>query len=132
MANVLFSNFKELLLGGDIDLANDTIKITLVDTADYTFDDAHTAFSSVPSGARVSTTTLASKTIASGIFDAADPVFSGVTGDVSEALVVWKDTGNEATSPLIAYIDTVTIGFPVTPTGGDITIVLNSAGLFRL
>lgn len=36
------------------------------------------------------------------------------------AIVIVKDTGTEATSPLIAYIDTAT-GLPIAPNGGDIT-----------
>ena len=44
-----------------------------------------------------------------------------MTGDPSEALVIYKDTGTESTSPLIMYIDTAT-GLPVTPNGGDITV----------
>ena len=44
-----------------------------------------------------------------------------MTGDPSEALLIYKDTGTEATSPLIAYIDTAT-GLPVTPNGGNITV----------
>jgi inactivated superfamily I helicase len=40
-------------------------------------------------------------------------------GDTAEAVVIWKDTGNPATSPLIAYIDTIT-GWPIATSGGDI------------
>ena len=38
-----------------------------------------------------------------------------------EAIVIYVDTGTEATSPLIAYIDTAT-GLPITPNGGDIIV----------
>jgi len=76
----------------------------------------------VPSGARVGTPqTLAGKSSTNGVADANDPTFPAVTGDQSEALIIWKDTGLEATSPLIAYIDTAT-GLPVTPAGGDIPV----------
>ena len=33
-------------------------------------------------------------------------------------IVIYKDTGTEATSPLLAMIDTAT-GLPITPNGGD-------------
>jgi hypothetical protein len=36
-------------------------------------------------------------------------------------VVIYKDTGVPGTSPLIAYIDTIT-GFPLVTNGGDITI----------
>lgn len=64
---------------------------------------------------------MASKTTTAGIANAAAATFSSVSGDQSEALVIYKDTGDAATSPLIAYIDTAT-GLPITPNGADITI----------
>lgn len=122
MASVLYPSFKKLLLDGDIDLAADTIKAVLIDAADYTYSSAHDFLDDVPSGARVGTPqTLGSKTTTGGVFDAADITFSAVTGDVSEAILLYKDTGVEGTSPLIAYIDTAT-GLPVTPNGGDINV----------
>ena len=42
-----------------------------------------------------------------------------------EALVIYKDTGNTATSNLIAYIDTGT-GLPFTTNGADVDIVFDS------
>ena len=44
-----------------------------------------------------------------------------VSGSTINAIVIVKDTGTEATSPLIAYIDTAT-GLPITPNGGDIIV----------
>ena len=38
-----------------------------------------------------------------------------------EAIIIYVDSGTEATSPLIAYIDTAT-GLPITPNGGDIIV----------
>jgi hypothetical protein len=126
MANVLYASFKQLLLGGDIDLENHDIKVVLVDTADYTYSAAHDFLDDVPAGARVATSSnLGSKTITSGVFDAADVTFSTVTGDQSEALIIYRDTGVASTSPLIAYIDTAT-GLPVTPNGGNITVSWDS------
>jgi hypothetical protein len=48
-----------------------------------------------------------------------------------EALVIYKDTGSSATSPLIAYIDTGT-NLPASPNGGDITIQYNASGILPL
>lgn len=125
MANALYDKGRQAFLSGDIDWLVDTIKVTLVDVADYTVSlTAHDFINDVPAGARVATGTLGTKTVDSpvgGVADAADVTFSAVTGDPSEALVIWKDTGNEATSNLIAYIDTAT-GLPVTPNGGDIVV----------
>lgn len=124
MANQLYPKAKEDFLSGNIDMTSDTIKIVLVDTGDYTFSSAHEDLADVPAGGRVSTATLSGKSVTSGVFDATDAVFSNVTGDESEALIIYKDTGVEATSRLIAYIDTAT-GLPITPSGGDITVAFS-------
>lgn len=123
MANALYDKGREAFLTGDIDWLNDNIKVTLVDTNDYTANLSTDQFySSVPLAARIASSgNLSSKTAASGVADAADVLFTSVTGDVSEALVIWQDTGVEASSRLIAYID-VASGLPVTPNGGDITV----------
>ena len=123
MANALYDKGREKFLTADIDWLVDTIKVSLIDAADYTVDLAnHEFFTSVPSAARVATSSaLSSKTATNGVADAADVTLTSVSGDQSEALIIWKDTGSEATSPLVAYIDTAT-GLPVTPNGSDITI----------
>lgn len=97
--------------------------------------------SNIAAGARVATSAnLASKTVTSGVADAADVTLTAVTGDPSEALCIYKDTGTEATSRQIAWIDTGT-GLPVTPNGGDITVQWsangpwgppNTPGIFKL
>jgi hypothetical protein len=123
MANALYKKGKQKFLDADIDWSADNIKIVLVDAADYTVDITnHEFLSDVAAGARVATSgNLASKTSTAGTADAADVTLTAVTGDPSEALIIYKDTGVAATSPLIAYIDTAT-GLPVTPNGGDITV----------
>lgn len=123
MANALYDKGREGFLDGSIDWDTDNIKAVLVDTADYTVNlSTHDNLDDIPSGARVATSgNLASKTVTAGVADAADITFSAVTGDPCEAIVLYKDTGVESTSRLIAYIDTAT-GMPVTPNGGDITV----------
>lgn len=123
MATGLYDKGREGFLDGSIDWDTDTIKAVLVDAADYTADlAAHDFLDDVPAGARVATSAaLTSKTVAAGVADAADVTLSAVTGDPSEAIIIYKDTGSAATSRLIAYIDSGT-GLPVTPNGGDITI----------
>lgn len=129
MANVLYPLGKAKLLGHateSINLINDNIKVVIVDTATYSYSAAHEYLDSIPVGERVATSgNLGTKTTTSGVFDAADVTFTGVSGDQSEAVVIYKDTGTASTSPLIAYIDTAT-GLPVTPGGGDIIITWDS------
>jgi hypothetical protein len=124
---------REAFLGGDLDWDAHNIKVTLIDSADYVVNlSTHDFYNDVTAGGRVATSgNLASKTKTNGTADAADVTFSAVTGDVSEALVVWRDTTVESTSNLIVYIDTGT-GFPVTPNGGDITVQWDAAGIFTL
>lgn len=135
MASGLYAKGREGFLDGSIDWDTNTIKCCLVDAADYTVNLAtHDNLDDVPSGARVGTPqTLTSKTVTDGVADAADVTFTAVTGDVSEAIVIWKDTGTESTSRLICYIDTAT-GLPVTPNGGDIVIAWDSGAnkIFKL
>ena len=123
MANALYDLGRQAFLDADIDWSVDNIKVVLVDAADYVVNLAtHGNLSDIIAAARVSTSgNLSSKTSTAGVADAADVVLTAVTGDPSEALVIYKDTGVESTSKLIAYIDTAT-GLPITPNGGDITI----------
>jgi hypothetical protein len=132
MANTLYDKGRQKFLEGSIAFASDTIKVALVDTGTYTFSQTHEFYSSV-SGVVGTPQTLASKTTTSGVADAADVTFTAVTGASAEALIIYKDTGSTATSPLIAYIDTAT-GLPVTPNSGDINIIWDSGAnkIFKL
>lgn len=123
MANALYDHGREGFLDGSIDWDTDDIRVILVDTADYTVNLAtHDNLDDIPAAARVATSgALTGKTVAAGVADADDVTFSSVTGDPSEALVIYKHTGTESTSRLIGYIDSAT-GLPVTPNGGDITV----------
>jgi hypothetical protein len=140
MANALYNKAKEKFLnpgtlgtsdGSSIKISADTIKVALVDTGTYTFSAAHEFYSSV-SGVVGTPQTLASKTVTNGVLDAADVTFTAVSGASVEALIIYKDTGSAASSPLIAYIDTVASGLPVTPNSGDISITWNASGIFTL
>lgn len=135
MANALYDKGREAFLNGDIDWSADNIKVVLVDAADYTVDLAnHDFLNDVAAGARVATSgNLSSKTSTAGVADAADVTYSSVSGDQSEALIIYKDSGVESTSNLIAYIDTAT-GLPVTPNGGDITVTWDNGAnkIFKL
>ncbi len=135
MANALYPKFKEALLKGDIagglDAVN--IKAVLVDLADYTYSAAHDFLDDVAAGARVATSgNLANKTFVDGVFDSDNPAFTAATGDVSEAIILYVDSGTAATSNLIAFYDTGVTGLPVTPNGGDITVTVNASGWLSL
>ena len=122
MANALYSKGKEKILSAAGNFVTDTIKVMLVKNT-YPQNLASDEFLSSVEAYRLNTDqTLAAKSVASGAFDAGDATFAAVTaGDTSEGVVIYKDTGSAATSPLIAYIDLIT-GFPLATNGGDITI----------
>lgn len=123
MANALYDKGRQKFLDGEIAWSSDDIKLVLVDSATYTVDLAADEFlSDIIAGARVSVSpNFTTKSSDEGVAGADDVVLSAVTGPESEAIVIYKDTGTEATSPLIAYIDSAS-GLPVTPNGGNIII----------
>lgn len=131
MANALYPAFKEALLNKEHDLNTDVIKAILVDLADYTYSAAHSTLADVPAVARVAiSAALASPTIASGVFDCADFTWAAVSGDPSEAIILYNDT--HVSDALIAFYDTGMTGMPVTPNGGDINLTVNASGWFAL
>jgi len=142
LANALFVAFRNGILGSHatrVDLDADTIKAMFVDHADDTPVAATDDFiNDILSAARVpaiaSCPALGTKTIGSvgsGVFDAADTVFTALSGDQSESLILFKDSGVEATSDLVAFWDTAT-GLPLTPNGADVTVVWNASGIFQV
>ncbi len=133
MASGAYSTGIKALLDGDVDLLADTIKAVLVDAADYTVNlTTHDFLDDVGAGARATNGigTLASKTTAISTnvitFDAADLTLTSVSGDQSEAVVIYKDSGVEGTSQLLFYLE---LSSAVTPNGGNITLQWNASGL---
>ena len=123
MANALFDSARKRFLEGQFNWLTDTIKAVLVDTGSYSVNlTTHQFLSDVGTGARVATSgAFTSKSTAGGAADAADVTFSSVTGPNIEAIIIYSDTGVDATSPLIAWIDTAT-GLTIVPNGGDIIV----------
>jgi hypothetical protein len=122
MANALYAKGKEKMLSASINFSSDTIKVALVKNTypqNLTTDEFYSTVSTYVVG---TPQTLGTKSVALGVFDAADATYTAVTaGDTCEGVVIYKDTGVDGTSPLIAYVDTIT-GFPLATNGGDITV----------
>lgn len=131
MANALYSKGKEKMLSAAINFLTDTLKVALIKntyTQALTSDEYYTSISSYVLG---TPQTITSPSVTLGVFDAADVTFTAVTtGDTSEGVVIYKDTGVAGTSPLLAYIDNIT-GFPLATNGGDITVQWDS-GTFKI
>lgn len=135
MANSLYDKGRQKFLDGSIAWSSDTIKVVLVDITNYTVNLGSDEYmSDIPLIARTSIGgPFSGKTSTAGVADANDVTFSAVTGDESAAVVIYKDSGVDSSSPLIAYIDTAT-GLPITPNGGDITVAWSNASnkIFKL
>jgi len=123
MANALYGKGREGFLGGDIDWDANTIKLALCDSADYTVSiDVDDFLDDIPGAAIVATSSaFTTKTKTLGVADADDVTLTSVSGDTSELIVIYQDTGSSATSRLIAKIDSAT-NLPVIPNGGNIVI----------
>lgn len=138
MANKIYSLWKQEIMKGT---ANNTLNsaegvtgvyAALIDTATYTYSEAHQFYSSL-SGVVGTDQEIPAKTQASGVFDGTDLVFPSVTGATVEAIALYrKNAGANTTWPLIAYFDTGVTGLPVTPNGGNINVNWNVGGIVAL
>ncbi len=139
MADAYYNDAPNAFLGngvqGAIDLDTDDIRMILYDEGADALDLANTVISDILAGARIaSSANLASKTVgtvAAGIFDHADYVFTSVSGASVESLTYWKFNATETIAPLIMNLDSWT-GLPVTPNGGDITAAPAAGGVLDI
>lgn len=135
MANTLYDAARQRFLEAQLNWMTDTIKVLLVSTSGYTPQTAvHQYLADIPVSARIAgPVTLTAKATTGGAADAADVTFTSVTGNTINSIIIYSDSGTEATSPLIAYIDTAT-GLPITPNGGDIIVTWDNGAnkIFRV
>lgn len=131
MSNGIYDAGSTLFLSG-FDWVAQAVDAYLIDSAAYTVSlTGHSSLSSVPVGARIAgPIALSGKAIVAGAADCNDIVFPSVVGATSEALLIVKHTGADATDTLLVYIDTAT-GLPITPNGGDLRFVVDN-GTYRL
>ena len=131
MANALFGKGKEKILSGAVNFPADTLKVALLKNT-YTPNLATDEFlAGIASHVHGTDQVLSGKTVTLGVFDAADPTWTAVaTGATLKGVVIYKDTGVAATSPLLAWIDTIT-GFPLATNGGDVTVQWDG-GTFKI
>lgn len=125
MAGGMYMQACGAFMRGEIDLEDDDIVALLIDTDEYTADlDTDEFLDVVNPDAIIATSLMTGRVVENDTFDADDTVWEDVTGPVCEAIVLYKDTGDPATSPLIAYFDNDNVPeLPVTPNGTHITIV---------
>ena len=146
MADAFYNIAREALFNGTLDLDNDTLKVMLIDTATYTFDEGDDyvddGTASDPASAELTGGDYARRPLEGGTvnepdstkarFDATDTTFASLgpcTPGTADAAIVFKDSGSDGESMLIAYFDT---GFPIVTNGSDVVIEWNASGLFEL
>jgi len=118
----LYAKGIKKILEGAIDFTSDTIKVALVDTDVYIPDYAADEFHSDLSAGIVEEATLSNITLPEdGVVDGDDILFTSLTGNEFELVVIFKDTGVSSTSPLIGFSS---VSF--TPVGDDLKVVWNS------
>ncbi|NOT42365.1 MAG: hypothetical protein HOP13_17965 [Alphaproteobacteria bacterium] len=138
MANALYPIWKQEVMQAAANTSlGGTVKQTFADiTSAYTYNAAHdfvddlSTFDNPNYGAA---TTLSSKTFANGTFDAADTATASLSGAADlGAIILYVDSGAEASSRLVLYLDASITGMPFTPSGGDVTVQWNASGIFTL
>jgi len=129
--------------GDFIDYLNDTIKVLILSpTGASAFDvdnefvadvDANEVTNS--SGTGYERKTLASKTVLFDEandrveYDADNPTYTAIsTNEDLAGAVIFKDTGDDATSPLIAFIEFADLS----TNGSDVELQINADGLFTI
>ncbi len=123
MSNAMYSLAKQALMSQSpaLNLSSDNIKVALVG-ASYAVNLAtHQYVTDLGANIIARSGNLTAVTVLLGIFNAAAVLYALLTGAAVDFLVIYKDTGSDATSPLIYYIDTAT-GLPFTPNGTNATI----------
>jgi len=135
----LYEKWKQNLLtaatDSDLDGTGSTgVYAALVDkdtgyTPNYTTDQFYSTVSANIVGTPVE---LSNKTFTNGVFDADDVVFSSVSGNSVEGVLIYRQNGGANTTwQLVAFIDDVTPS-SVTPNTGDISVTWNASGIFKL
>lgn len=139
MADLFYNSFFKRFQDGGIDLMADPIKLMLVYASYLPNRDFHEVVSHVSgeisgTGYSQGGKALTGKELVqdnqsdSAYFDADDVVWENST-ITANAAVLYKDTGDPATSPLIMYID---FGGPKSSNGGDFIVEWQAGGIWTL
>jgi hypothetical protein len=142
VANALYDPGREGFLAAEIDWDTAVIKVALVRGASFTASHKFVSdFTGAGGTLHATSAALSSKSVTSGIADAADVTLSAVAANASaHSLIIFQSSavggGADVAATaqrLIAWIDTGT-NLPVTPNGGDITIAWDNGAnkIFKL
>jgi hypothetical protein len=129
--SAVYPNFRENVLQGAYNLSTATVKVALL-TSSYVYSSGHTNYGQLTAGlltggGRSTDKTLSSKTFTGGVFDAADPsTWTGIgAGQTISQFIVYIDSGSDATSFLIAQVDSGS-GLPLSTAGGSVNLVFDN------
>lgn len=125
MANFIYGKAKQGLLNGDFNVASDTLKVLLVDSSyspNQNTDEFVSSISSSKIKARSSALTNVTNVL--GTLDADDININAYNGQAFKSLIIYKDTGNDSTSRLLAYIDS-SIGIPFSGVNATTNITIS-------
>jgi hypothetical protein len=113
-------------LSTKVDLVADNIKVLFYSGS---FGSGHEFVSDLTGASIIARSgNLAGKTVTSGVFDANDITVTAVSGSAFTHVILYKDSGADASSPLVAIFDIASF----TPTGGDVSVIFNASGLFSI
>lgn len=128
MASALYPIGAAHLIGRatKVDLIADNAKILFYSAA---YSSAHEFVSDLTGASIIARSgNLAGKTSTNGVFDANDITLTAVTGAAFTHVILYKDTGADATSVLVAFFDVTSF----TPTGADVNVIFHASGLFSI
>lgn len=132
MANAIYPQWKQDLISGvGLSLAN-PVKVAFINTSLYTYSDTHRYKSNAAAAIVGEPKELTTKTFTNGVFDADDVNWQSIVGSPAGAIIIYIDTGNVATSPLVAYLDTGIDTLPLIPDATSVRLIWNASGIFKL
>lgn len=136
MSNAWYDKALTRVGSGLLDLnALSNPKIIAIESGLYSFSQSHEYLSDVIASSRIATTAMASVVFGTveGWLDAADVVFTSPTAaKEAVSLIIFEDTGVEATSPLLIFVDDANILPITTESGKDLEIAWQGTGIARL
>lgn len=135
MTNTVLPGLWVEAMRGNVNLLTDDLVVVGLD-ATYTGPTGDKFLADINSGAIVATSEILTSTTVSdaGVFDADNAVFEDVaiSADLIRSLAIVQDTGNAATSVIVAHLTTGTNGLAISaaPNGENITVVWPDEGIF--
>ena len=130
MSNQLYYKAKQALLTGSINWLGtaSTSPAVVLCASEYAPNlVTHDNLDDITAAHRVASAVLANTSASDGVADADDVTFSALSGSVVHRIVLFNWTGTDATSKLIASIDTGG-SLPYTPNSADLSISWSNSG----